>query len=244
MLKKVVKSKLLSEIHRDQSEQELKVHIALHHANIVKAYEQMETTKEFVLVLEHMNEPEYFRNKLEVLHKPIKNETKIKFYTESILKGLDYLHSNNIIHCDIKPDNILRHKKEKKTFGTIKIADFGLAHFKDPITGKATMLSKCGSFGYLSPETASDALVDDKIDIWAVGVILYQMAVGYKPTAVQNFKYGSGPIPFRKVEWKKRSPELQDLIVKMLEIDPAVRISAREALKHPWFTAPEVQQQQ
>jgi serine/threonine protein kinase len=71
--------------------------------------------------------------------------------------------------------------------------------------------------------------------MWALGIVLYKMAVAYKPTQIGNYKYGSGPIPFRKTDWKKKSPELQDLIVKMLQIDPAERISASEALKHPWF---------
>ena len=72
--------------------------------------------------------------------------------------------------------------------------------------------------------------------MWALGVILYKMAVAYKPTQITGYKYGSGPIPFRKIDWKKRSPELQDLITKLLETDPKNRLSAKDALQHNWFS--------
>lgn len=71
--------------------------------------------------------------------------------------------------------------------------------------------------------------------MWAVGIALYKMAVAYKPTQINGYTVGKDPIPFRKIDWRKRSPELQDLIEKLLETDPVKRISAEEALQHPWF---------
>ena len=72
--------------------------------------------------------------------------------------------------------------------------------------------------------------------MWSIGIILYKMAMAYKPTQLAGYKYGTGPIPFRKFDWKKRSPELQDLVVRLLEYEPEKRISAEEALQHPWFS--------
>ncbi len=66
--------------------------------------------------------------------------------------------------------------------------------------------------------------------------MLYKMSVAYKPTILGNYKYGSGPVPFRKIDWRKRSPQLQDLVSKLLEFKSEDRISAEEALDHPWFT--------
>ena len=68
--------------------------------------------------------------------------------------------------------------------------------------------------------------------MWAFGIVLHKMAVAYKPTAIAGYKYGTGPIPFRKQDWKKRegAAELQDLLQKCLEFDPQQRISAEEAL--------------
>ena len=61
------------------------------------------------------------------------------------------------------------------------------------------------------------------------------MAVAYKPTQIAGYKYGKDDIPFRSIDWRKRTPELQDLIQKMLLVDPEKRISVEEALDHPWF---------
>ncbi len=72
--------------------------------------------------------------------------------------------------------------------------------------------------------------------MWAFGMCLYQMAVAYMPTAIKQYKYGSGPIPFRKVDWTTFHFELiKDLIESCLQIKPEKRITALEALNHPWF---------
>eukprot|EP01017_Pseudomicrothorax_dubius_P033409 TRINITY_DN4474_c0_g1_i7.p1 TRINITY_DN4474_c0_g1~~TRINITY_DN4474_c0_g1_i7.p1 ORF type:complete len:162 (-),score=12.66 TRINITY_DN4474_c0_g1_i7:21-506(-) len=160
----------------------------------------------------------------------------MKAYMSEILEGLKYLHSCGVIHCDIKLENLLRHKPEGDTLGTMKIADFGLAHIKDPVTGLAKMEVRCGSLTYMAPECKTGAYFNEKLDIWSLGLCLYQMAVAYKPTAISGYKYGSGPIPFRPKDWNKRSPELRELLTGMLQYDPEKRISASEALQHPWFS--------
>jgi len=88
--------------------------------------------------------------------------------------------------------------------------------------------------GYMAPELGKGA-VDSSIDMFSFGVVLYEMTTAYKPTAVKNFKYGSGPIPFRNVDWRKRNRNLQGLIELMLHMDASKRISAADALNHPWF---------
>lgn len=79
------------------------------------------------------------------------------------------------------------------------------------------------------------SFIDAKSDIWSVGICLYKMCVAYKPTQIGDYTYGSGPIPFRKMDWRKRSKEIQDFIVSCLETDPNKRPSAEEALSHKWF---------
>ena len=108
-----------------------------------------------------------------------------------------------------------------------------------------------GSTCYMAPEikavslyfnsilnnlSLQNAYVDEKIDIWALGIVIYKMAVAYKPTQIPGYKTYNAPVPFRKVDWKNRSQELQDLVAQMLVIDPSNRISAAEALQHPWFS--------
>ena len=85
---------------------------------------------------------------------------------------------------------------------------------------QAHMKLRSGTAGYMAPEIKTDDIrVGPEIDIWSFGVVLYQMAVAYKPTQVRNYKYGSGPIPFRQRDWKHLSDGgslLQDLISKCL----------------------------
>lgn len=71
--------------------------------------------------------------------------------------------------------------------------------------------------------------------MWCFGLMLYEMAVAYKPTQIKNFSYSDGDIPFRKFDWRRKSPELKDLISKCMTYDPKCRLSAEEALQHPWF---------
>jgi serine/threonine protein kinase len=82
-----------------------------------------------------------------------------------------------------------------------------------------------------------ETYVDKSIDIWSFGITLYKMAVAYFPTAFNRYQYGSGPIPFRKTDWKDFEGRelIQDLITKCLVMEPSARITVEEALDHPWF---------
>lgn len=91
-----------------------------------------------------------------------------------------------------------------------KLCDFGLSGKINTSTGKLEM-QRVGTMGYMAPELGKGA-IDTSIDMFSFGVVLYEMSTAYKPTAVRNFKYGSGPIPFRNVDWRKRNKHLQDLI--------------------------------
>ncbi len=159
-----------------------------------------------------------------------------------ILTALKEIHSIGIIHCDIKPQNFLLfgntgHSDDSFDDNIIlKLIDFGLSHYIDPRSGKAFMKLGCGTFQYKAPEIQNDCYIDYSIDIWAFGISLYKMAVAYFPSDIKKYQYGSGPIPFRESDWSSFSfLKLKNLIELCLNYDPSKRISAREALKHPWF---------
>lgn len=236
-IKKIFKDYLINDFLQHQALQECQLTCSLQHPNIVKAYEWCEDEKEYSLILEYVDKATYFKEKIETNLSPIKNEAKMKSYVTDILEGLAYLHSKHIIHGDIKLENILLMSNEEHEAGipTVKLCDFGLSKLLDKESGKAFMETPVGSMHYMAPEIKSKSYVDEKIDMWALGIVIYKMSVAYKPTQIAGYKYENGPIPFRKVDWRRRSPELQDLILQMLKMDPKERISAKDALQHPWF---------
>ena len=130
----------------------------------------------------------------------------------------------------MKPANLLLHKCENTEAETLKIADFGVSQImpvdKEGRFEKALMLDLSGTKNYLAPELKkSHTHVGPEIDMWAFGIILYQMCVAYLPVqANRNYSYASGePIPFRARDWRHLTDKgavVQDLIKKCLNIDP------------------------
>jgi len=233
-IKKIYKEDLITDFQKRQAVQEFPLHCSLNHQNIVKGLEWSESDSEYMMVMEYMNKATYFQEKIDVNLTAVKNETKMKSYIADALEGLVYLHSNGIAHGDIKLENMLVHRDEDDRIPTVKLCDLGLAR-RHADCGRFFMETPVGSQNYMAPEIKANCYVNSKIDIWALGVVLYKMSVAYKPTQIAGYKYGKGPIPFRKFDWKKRSHELQDFISQLLEMDSEKRISAEEALQHPWF---------
>lgn len=93
-----------------------------------------------------------------------------------------------------------------------------------------------GTWGYIPPEAKSSSFIGKEFDMWAYGMVLYEMAVAYKPSQVKGYNPDSGEIPFRKYDWKGKSEELKNLIMAWMTLDPNKRISAEDALQHPYFT--------
>ena len=186
--------------------------------------------------MEYANKPFYLSDLIHEEHTPIEDENLLKKMAKEIFEALHYIHSQGIIHGDIKLPNILCH--EENDVITLKICDFGLSHIVDPEKGNKSYIDDVsGTLGHIAPEVKSNCLIGTEVDIWCVGLILYEMAVAYKPTHVKNFSYSSGEIPFRKYDWKRKNPHLQDLIAKCMNYEPSNRISAEEALQHPWFSS-------
>ena len=110
----------------------------------------------------------------------------------------------------MKLENILKSSPDvEEEYDIVKLCDFGLSSAADS-NGQINM-QRVGTIGYMAPELGKGP-VDSSIDMFGFGVMLYEMSTAYKPTAVKNYKYGSGPIPFRNVDWRKRNKHLQDLI--------------------------------
>lgn len=202
------------------------------HKNIIEVYDYTENVDEIAIFMEYANKPFYLSELVHDQHTPIDDEKTLKKYAKDILEGLHYIHNQGIIHSDLKLPNILCHEENGEI--TVKICDFGLARIADE--GRIWVDDVSGTLGHIAPEVKSNTYVTPAIDVWCFGLILYEMAVAYKPTMIKNYSYASGDIPFRRVDWRRKSAELQDLIAKCMSYNPEERISSEAALQHPWFT--------
>ena len=208
----------------------------LDHPDIVRIIESFNTKNSYILITEYCEGGELFdqvKNQL--------SETQIAVIFKQVLSGLAYLHSNNIVHRDLKLENILIHEIEKsKQTGedlfNIKIIDFGTARIFDKTKNPQSIV---GSSYYIAPEVLRQKY-NKECDLWSVGVILYMFIVGHAPfdgcdddEITTNIQRGV----YRKNDrrWIKASKEVKDLIQKLLTYRPSQRLSAIQALNHPWF---------
>jgi len=254
-IKEIRKEKLKDKFGIELARNEMTTHYTLSKMSnyICSVPEYFENEQSYYMIMEYCSNPNYFQYRLENKLKQFDNESILKHYTLNVLYGLAEIHKNNVIHCDLKPDNFLLFSSDPLDLNTsndddsnmsgeldelqiVKLTDFGLAHIISQDNSKTFMKYHCGSFGYSAPEKKSESYIDKSVDMWSFGVCLYQMAVAYKPTATRNYKYGTGPIPFLQSHWKKFDfANLKNLIESCLLINPKERITAEEAINHPWF---------
>ncbi|XP_021526729.2 calcium/calmodulin-dependent protein kinase type II subunit delta-like [Aotus nancymaae] len=167
-----------------------------------------------------------------------------KYYSEAdathciqqILESVNHCHQMSMVHQDLKPENLLLASKSKGA--VMKLADFGLA---TEVQGdQQVWFCFAGTSGYLSPEVLHKDPSGKPVDMWACGVILYILLVGCPPFWEENQhrlhqQIKAGAYDFPSPEWDMVTPKAKDLINKMLTVNPAKRITASEALKHPWI---------
>lgn len=156
---------------------------------------------------------------------------------KSILDAICYCHANNIVHRDLKPENFLFENTEPNS--DIKIIDFGLSKIMDGSkAGLQRMKTKAGTPYYISPEVLTGNY-DMSCDMWSAGCILYILLCGYPPFYGDDDQeilrmVKKGVFDFDGEEWDDVSNEAKDLIKKLV-IRPERRLTAEEALKHPWI---------
>ena len=215
---------------------EINILKTLSHPNIVKIYEFFDTPLNYYIVTEFCKRGELFSYIKNVYHE---KQLSVLFY--QVFSGLVYLHEKKIFHRDIKLENIMVSEIEKdiitgEDYFWIKIIDFGTAKiFEKNKIEKAVI----GSSYYIAPEVLNKRY-NEKCDTWSVGVILYMTLVGAAPfdgktddEIMERIKIGK----YNKNDsrYLEHSDEVKDLVSKLLERDINKRLSAKEALNHPWF---------
>ncbi|CAE6533221.1 unnamed protein product [Rhizoctonia solani] len=215
--------KQLQAIHR-----EIVIMKLINHPCIMALYDLQETETEFYLALEYVQGGELFDY---IVSRGRLPEPEVLFYFKQILYGLDYCHRFNISHRDLKPENILLDKNMN-----IKIADFGMAALE---VANGMLETSCGSPHYASPEiVAGKAYHGASSDIWSCGVVLFALLTSRLPfddpdirVLLHKVKEGK----FRMHERDGLSPVAQDLIRRMLVVEPEKRITIQQIFKHPFF---------
>lgn len=207
-------------------EREIIIMKLLNHPNVLRLYDVWETETDLFMVLEYVEKGELF--KLLVERGPLTEREAVRFFRQIII-GISYCHALGIAHRDLKPENLLLDHKSN-----IKIADFGMAALE---TKDKLLETSCGSPHYASPEIVSGLPYQGfESDVWSCGVILYALLTGVLPFDEENgdirqilLKVQAG----RFYMPENISREAQDLLAKILTVDPKKRIGTRDILKHP-----------
>ncbi|XP_077202275.1 calcium/calmodulin-dependent protein kinase type II subunit gamma isoform X13 [Paroedura picta] len=229
---KIINTKKLSARDHQKLEREARICRLLKHPNIVRLHESISEEGFHYLVFDLVTGGELFED---IVAREYYSEADASHCIHQILESVNHIHQHDIVHRDLKPENLLLASKCKGA--AVKLADFGLAI---EVQGEQqAWFGFAGTPGYLSPEVLRKDPYGKPVDIWACGVILYILLVGYPPfwdedqhKLYQQIKAGAYDFP--SPEWDTVTPEAKNLINQMLTINPAKRITADQALKHPW----------
>ncbi|XP_043953063.1 calcium/calmodulin-dependent protein kinase type II delta 1 chain isoform X3 [Gambusia affinis] len=230
---KIINTKKLSARDHQKLEREARICRLLKHANIVRLHDSISEEGFHYLVFDLVTGGELFED---IVAREYYSEADASHCIQQILEAVLHCHQMGVVHRDLKPENLLLASKLKGA--AVKLADFGLAI---EVQGdQQAWFGFAGTPGYLSPEVLRKDPYGKPVDMWACGVILYILLVGYPPfwdedqhKLYQQIKAGAYDFP--SPEWDTVTAEAKDLINKMLTINPAKRVTAADALKHPWI---------
>lgn len=218
---------------------EIEILKQLDHPNILKVLEFHLDVDKFYIITDYCKEGELFN---EISEKQIFTEKQTEFIIYQVLQAVRYCHKMKVLHRDLKPENIMITEREPDGLLHVKIIDFGTAKLFDDGKKQKAMV---GSSYYMAPEVIRGKY-DEQCDLWSVGVIMYIMLVGTPPfngddddeilNEVLKGKYDTTCSKYQSL-----SANAKDLMTSLLKLNPSERITAEQALAHPWFRSQEFQ---
>ncbi|XP_032074503.1 aurora kinase C-like [Thamnophis elegans] len=222
-LKVIFKSVLEKVQLEHQLRREIEILSHLRHPNILRMYNYFHDQKRIFLMLEYAPGGELYKE-LQKCRQFDDNRTAT--YIEEISDALMYCHARKVIHRDIKPENLLLGLR-----GELKLADFGWS--VHTLSQRRTTL--CGTPDYLAPEMIEGHPHDENVDVWCVGVLCYECLAGHAPfeapTRRETFRRIK-EVNFKFPLWI--SEGAKDLIVKVLNRTPSMRLCLKGIMEHPW----------
>eukprot|EP00440_Ansanella_granifera_P033090 gb/GFBE01035903.1/.p1 GENE.gb/GFBE01035903.1/~~gb/GFBE01035903.1/.p1 ORF type:complete len:410 (+),score=122.36 gb/GFBE01035903.1/:1-1230(+) len=218
----------LSDKKLRQLQQEVDIHLEMDHPNIVQLDGVYETESEVTLVMEKLEGGEVFDRLL--VHEKM-DEKSTASIIQQTLQAIEHMHDKGCMHRDVKLENLVFSHKDGQE---VKLIDFG---FSTRWNGVDKVSDKCGTLHYVAPEVLAGSY-SDKCDVWSVGVVAYMLLTG------KSLYYGENEAVAQKIKKGKMdisrvflalSPATQNFVRALLHTDPSKRLSAREALEHPWL---------
>jgi len=221
---KVIEKKKLRNMYEnfDIIYNEIKIQSKLEHPNIIKLYSMDETDNEINIIMEYAKNGNLYQ--LITRNKTGFSE-KIAFqYFIQVVNAVYFLHENQIIHRDIKPENLLIGENN-----TIKLCDFGWAKN----LSLKNRSSYCGTVEYMAPEIIESENYDYSVDIWSLGILLYELLMGHSPFKDKTTKNTIVNIKLHELKFDKEiSEDCKDLINKLLEVNKEKRLNIKDILTH------------
>ena len=208
---------------------EIEIMYKIHQSNIVRLYNHFEDNEYCYFVMEYIENGNLFEQPAWKNNKCFPSSDVAKIIKE-IICAVYYLHNMDppIIHRDIKPENVLIDKN-----GVAKLTDFGWSNYVDSNEVRRTY---CGTPVYLAPEMIKEIGHDEHLDIWCIGILLFELLTGNVPFKGKDIDSLNNNILSLKIVWPKDiSNTAKNLILKILKRDPGDRISLVDMLKHPFF---------
>ena len=221
-------------------ENEIKILTKLDHPFILKIMEFNSTPEEYHLITDYCPNGELFN---EINNRSIFSEREASFIIYQILLAIRYCHKMGVVHRDIKPENIMIEKREASGLLRVKLIDFGVSKIFNQGGRNSTIV---GSGLYMAPEVILGNY-NESCDLWSIGVIMYILLVGSVPFKGVNDNDNNASRENKKGRYNTSNPTYQslsenakDLISKLLKYEPNERITAENALKHPWFNTDDI----